>query len=94
MVNNGFQIFVVGWIQEDATVKGGTGWAVELGYLFNRPLSIFDQDKSRQFTWHNNAWVEALPQIAHTTVASADTRNLTDAGKTAIQYLFKRSFQG
>jgi len=35
MVNSGLQIFAVGWIQPDNTVKGGTGWAVELGKLFN-----------------------------------------------------------
>ena len=30
MVNSGHQIFVIGTIQEDDSVKGGTGWAVEL----------------------------------------------------------------
>ena len=47
MVNSGLQVFAVGWIQEDDTVKGGTGWAVELGKLFNRPLSVFDQARNR-----------------------------------------------
>lgn len=94
MVNNGFQIFIVGWIQDDATVKGGTGWAVELGKLFNRPLSAFDQDKNCWFTWQNNAWVEDLPKIEHTTFTGTGTRNLTEAGKKSIQDLFQRSFQG
>ena len=30
MVNKGHQVFVVGTILKDNTVKGGTGWAVEL----------------------------------------------------------------
>ncbi len=37
MVNRGFQVFSVGWIQADNTVKGGRGWGVELAKLFNRP---------------------------------------------------------
>jgi hypothetical protein len=92
MVNSGLQIFTVGWIQDDNTVKGGTGWAVELGKLFNRPLSVFDQDKNLWFTWKNNAWVEDLPMIEHTTFVGTGTRNLTDGGKTAIRKLFARSF--
>ncbi|MDH3345155.1 MAG: hypothetical protein OEL58_07955, partial [Desulfobacteraceae bacterium] len=40
MVNNGYQVIAVGWIQPDDTVKGGTGWGVELAKLFNRPLSV------------------------------------------------------
>ena len=45
MVNNGYHVIAVGWIQKDNTVKGGTGWGVELAKLFNRPLSVYDQDR-------------------------------------------------
>ncbi len=93
MVNNGLQIFAVGWIQPDNTVKGGTGWAVELGKLFNRPVSVFDQDHNQWFAWKNNAWVKDLPDIEHPTFVGTGTRNLTDAGKQAIQDLFARSFK-
>jgi len=92
MVNSGLQIFAVGWIQPDNTVKGGTGWAVELGKLFNRPLSVFDQEKNEWFTWKENAWTEDLPTVAHKTFVGTGTRNLTDAGTTAIEELFARSF--
>jgi hypothetical protein len=92
MVNSGLQIFAVGWIQPDDTVKGGTGWAAELGKLFNRPLSVFDQDRNQWFTWKDNRWVEDLPIVAHSTFVGTGTRNLTDAGKAAIQDLFTRSF--
>jgi hypothetical protein len=92
MVNSGLQIFAVGWIQPDNTVKGGTGWAVELGKLFNRPLSVFDQDKNKWLTWKENAWVEDLPRVDHKTFVGTGTRNLTDAGKAAIEDLFVRSF--
>jgi hypothetical protein len=92
MVNSGLQVFAVGWIQPDNTVKGGTGWAVELGKLFNRPLSVFDQEKNQWFAWKENAWVEDLPTVDHKTFVGTGTRNLTDAGKKAIEDLFARSF--
>lgn len=92
MVNNGFQVFAVGWIQPDGTVKGGTGWAVELAKLFNRPLSVFDQDRNEWFSWENNAWVKSLPVIEHKTFAGTGTRHLSDAGRQAVEDLFKRSF--
>jgi len=93
MVNSGLQIFTVGWIQPDQTVKGGTGWAVELGKLFNRPLSVFDQDRNQWYSWKDNAWVEDLPTVAHKTFVGTGTRNLTDAGKKAVEDLFVRSFR-
>ncbi len=93
MVNSGLQVFAVGWIQADDTVKGGTGWAVELGKLFNRPLSVFDQDRNQWFTWKNNAWVADEPVIEHKTFVGTGTRNLTEAGKQAIRELFSRSFK-
>lgn len=92
MVNSGLQVFAVGWIQPDGTVKGGTGWAVELGKLFNRPLSVYDQDREQWFTWKDNSWAEDRPIVEHTTFVGTGTRNLTEAGQRAIQELFARSF--
>jgi hypothetical protein len=93
MVNSGLQIFAVGWIQPDDTVKGGTGWAVELGKLFNRPLSVYDQDRDKWFSWKDNGWAEESPIIEHATFVGTGTRNLTEAGRRAIQNLFARSFE-
>ncbi len=92
VVNNGHQIFAVGWIQGDDTVKGGTGWAIELGKLFNRPVSVYDQDKNKWFTWKDNKWQEDLPVIEYKTFAGTGTRHLTEDGKRAIKELFERSF--
>lgn len=92
MVNNGYQVFAVGWIQPDKTVKGGTGWAVELAKLFNRPVSVFDQEQNGWFSWKDNAWVENLPIIEHKTFVGTGTRHLSDAGLQAVEQLFQRSF--
>ncbi len=92
MVNNGYQVFVVGWIQPDGTVKGGTGWAVELAKLFNRPISVFDQDKEAWFTWSGTSWEEDTPTIAHKTFCGTGTRYLTEKGAEAIKELYRRTF--
>ena len=92
MVNKGHQVFVIGTILEDNTVKGGTGWAVELAKLFNRPLSVFDQAKDSWYSWKQNAWVPDNPKIEHETFVGSGTRNLSENGKKAIDRLFEEAF--
>lgn len=91
MVNSGHQVFVVGSIQEDGSVKGGTGWAVELAKMFNRPLHVFDQPRKQWFTW-KNGWQEDTPRIEYSTFVGSGTRYLSEAGQEAIVQLFADSF--
>ena len=90
MINSGYQVFIIGTIQEDKSVKGGTGWAVELAKMFNRPLHVFDQPNKQWFTWKND-WIEDEPKIEYDTFVGSGTRYLSDAGREAIEDLFKRS---
>lgn len=92
MVNKGHQVFVVGTILEDNTVKGGTGWAAELAKLFNRPLSVYDQGKDKWYTWQQGNWVKDSPRIEHKTFVGSGTRNLTENGRKAINRLFEEAF--
>jgi len=92
MVNNAQHLFVVGWIQENGIVKGGTGWGVELAKFFNRPVSVYDQDKNAWFSWKNSAWVEDMPVIEAAKFAGTGTRNLSEQGLQALTALFERSF--
>jgi hypothetical protein len=92
MINKGYQVFAVGWIQPDNTVKGGTGWGIELAKFFNRPLSVFDQTIDAWRTWNGSAWVEDQPVISSKTFCGTGTRELSPAGKKAIEDLFARSF--
>ncbi len=94
MVNRGHQVFVVGSILEDNTVKGGTGWAVELAKLFNRPLHVYDQPRSGWYTWKNGSWQADAPKISHETFVGSGTRKLTEDGRAAIDKLFVDSFPG
>src|SRR3954463_14896649 len=41
-VNNGQEIYVIGAVLDDGTVKGGTGWGAEFAKLCNKPLWVFD----------------------------------------------------
>ena len=50
-VNNGQEIYVVGAILDDGTVRGGTGWGAEFAKLCNKPLYVFDQEKDGWFMW-------------------------------------------
>lgn len=91
LVNSGYQVFVIGSIQEDGSVKGGTGWAVQLAKMFNRPLHVFDQPAGKWFTW-KESWQEDSPRIQYETFVGSGTRYLNDAGRTAIEKLFEDSF--
>lgn len=94
IVNNGYQVFAVGWLLSNGTVKGGTGWGVELAKLFNRPVHLFDQDRKEWVSWVNNEWVtDEQPIISHKTIAITGTRNMSDEGKKAIDELFECSFK-
>ncbi|MEN8190570.1 MAG: hypothetical protein ABFS19_12050 [Thermodesulfobacteriota bacterium] len=91
MVNAGHQVFVIGSIQDDNTVKGGTGWAVELAKLFNRPLHVYDQPNKQWFSWKDGQWLEDDPRIEYDTFVGSGTRYLSDAGRDAITKLFELS---
>jgi hypothetical protein len=95
-VNSGQEIYVLGVIQSDGTVRGGTGWGAEFAKLCNKPLFVFDQEKERWCRWIGASW-EALgaadaPVITHPHFTGTGTRTIRDSGKKAIDALFERSF--
>ena len=92
MVVPAYHVFAVGWIQPDGTIKGGTGWGVELAKFFNRPVSVFDQGRNQWFTWAEGRWAPDQPTIPEQTIAATGTRELTEEGRQAIEDLFTRSF--
>ena len=92
MVSRSQQVFVVGSIQADGTVRGGTGWSVELARTWSRDLWVFDQVQGDWFHWDGQAWVRGTPVVRSVHVTGTGTRKLTDAGRAAIDDLFERSF--
>lgn len=95
-INHGQEIYVIGTVLDDNTVKGGTGWGAEFAKLCNKPLYVFDQARDRWFTWNQQAWVTCAqqndPVIRHPHFTGTGTRYLEETGKRAIADLFARSF--
>ena len=92
IVTRGDHLFAVGWIQPDGTIKGGTGWGVELAKFFNRAVSVYDQERKSWYTWKEGSWQEDQPTIPDQPFSATGTRNLTEDGRAAIRSLFESSF--
>ncbi|MBR3664594.1 MAG: hypothetical protein IKN64_08060 [Desulfovibrio sp.] len=92
-VTSGDQVIVVGAIQADKTVKGGTGWGAEFAKICNKPLLVFDQPSDAWYTWKEDAWGKVVdPVIDARHFTATGTRFLENNGRIAIQDLFARSF--
>ena len=92
-VSSGSEVIVVGEIQDDKTVRGGTGWGAEFAKLCNKPLLVFDQSRDAWFRWINEEWVkEDDPVITHANFTATGTRFLEANGRKAIVDLYARSF--
>ncbi|MEZ4649295.1 MAG: hypothetical protein R3E97_11055 [Candidatus Eisenbacteria bacterium] len=92
-VNAGQEVYVIGKILEDKTVKGGTGWAAEFAKICNKPLFVFDQEQDGWFRWTGSEWKShSEPVITHLHFTGTGTRFLQENGKKAIEGLMDRSF--
>jgi hypothetical protein len=93
-VASGQEIFVVGEILPDMTVRGGTGWGAEFAKLCDKPLFVFDQQRLGWFRWEPSHWaLVKAPSITRPRFTGTGTRSLTEAGAQAIADLFSRSFR-
>lgn len=93
-VDSAHEIFVVGTLLEDGTVKGGTGFGAEFAKFCNKPLYVFGQVKGAWFKWEKEKWVDAGdPVITAEHFCGTGTRFLEPNGKQAIADLFARSFK-
>jgi hypothetical protein len=94
-INSGQEIYVIGTILDDGTVRGGTGWGAEFAKLCNKPVHVFDQEKDGWFWWSGDQWKAADrsgPLIMHPHFTGTGTRSIQKNGKQAIEELFTRSF--
>jgi hypothetical protein len=96
-VNHGQEIYVIGTVLPDGTVRGGTGWGAEFAKLCNKPLHVFDQQKNCWEKWTGSEWAPCdasnAPRITHPHFTGTGTRSLSDKGRRAIEELFERSFE-
>jgi hypothetical protein len=92
-VNTAGEVFTVGVVLPDKTVKGGTGWAAELAKHWGKPVRCFDQERGGWYRWQDGTWVpEVDPVITRTRFTGTGTRFLSESGRAAIRALFERSF--
>lgn len=92
-INNSQEIFVIGKILDDKTVKGGTGWGAEFAKICNKSLFVFDQEVGKWFKWNGENWInEKEPVISQTHYCGTGTRILKSNGKKAIDELYQRTF--
>ncbi|HWR04545.1 MAG TPA: hypothetical protein VN419_11050 [Humidesulfovibrio sp.] len=93
-VISGQEVFVVGEILPDLTVRGGTGWGAEFAKLCDKPLYVFDQQRLGWFRWEPSRWNPVRnPVVSKARFTGTGTRSLTEAGAQAISELFSRSFR-
>jgi hypothetical protein len=96
-VNHGQEVYVIGTILDDLTVRGGTGWGAEFAKLCNKPLFVFDQEQNRWLQWTGESWEvrsgATAPVVTHPHFTGTGTRTLTASGRAAIEDLFTRSFR-
>ncbi len=93
-INSGQEAYVIGTIEDDLTVRGGTGWGAEFAKLCNKPLFVFDQTKDGWFRWTGTAWEPPAepPVISHAHFTGTGTRHLEANGQRAIDELMARTF--
>lgn len=92
-VNTAGEVFAVGELLPDKTMKGGTGWAVELARHQHKTVYVFDQEIGTWHKWYDNTWNQVdAPRITCRRFTGTGTRNINDAGRKAIDELFTRSF--
>jgi hypothetical protein len=92
-IASGKEVFVIGEILPDDTVKGGTGWGAEFAKICNKPLYVFDQSQGDWFRWDQTRWIPARGVvITREAFTGTGTRSLNEAGRQAISQLFERSF--
>jgi hypothetical protein len=95
-VNNGQEVYVIGTVLDDGTVRGGTGWGAEFAKLCNKPLYVFDQEADAWRRWNGESWTTCGPReppvVTHPHFTGTGTRTLKPNGERAIAALFDRSF--
>jgi hypothetical protein len=92
-VNPTGEVFGVGVIQPDDTVRGGTGWAVQLAKHLHKPVSVYDQERRGWFRWNSGQWRPIDPPVIRRRIfTGTGTRRPDELARQALQELFVRTF--
>ena len=95
-VKNSEAIYAVGFLEKnDAQVKGGTGWAIQMAIDNEKPVYIFDQKQTWWFKYVYDAgyfmMINDYPILTEN-FAGIGTRELDISGKYAIINTYRNNF--
>lgn len=90
-VKNSDEIFGIG-IFKKKVVDGGTGWAVQMAIDAGKTINFYDQEKCVWGRYSNGKWERLDTPVLTPNFAGIGTRNLNEAGKKAIEAVFKKTF--
>ena len=93
-IKNADAVFAVGKLERGPglRVQGGTGYAVQMGLNKGIPVYVYDQKTKTWFTGdQNNRQEIAAPRLT-SSPALIGTRDLSDAGRNAIQNVYRDTF--
>jgi hypothetical protein len=88
-VINSESIFAISSIKNNL-VDGGTGWAVHMGILLNKPVFVYDQNVDNWFTW-DNIFIETEIPILTENFAGIGTREINENGKQNIRKVYLKT---
>lgn len=93
VINSNF-IIAVTQLETESTVKGGTGWAVEIAKQFFKTIFVFDDGKTNHWYRYNYetgyfSKIKNLKINKNSIFAGIGTRSLTDVGYDEIKKLLE-----
>ena len=79
-------------VAKNVAVTGGTGYAVAMAILHNKPVYVFDQERGKWYKHVDGKWSESDVPTLTTNFAGIGTRNITKAGIQAIEDVYAKTF--
>ncbi len=92
-VKNADTIFAIGELI-DNIVNGGTGWAVAMATIVNKPIYLFEQNKNiwMKYVYEIKEFRECKEPILTKKFAGIGTRKINNNGIKAIQTIYTNTF--
>lgn len=75
----------------NAAVQGGTGYAVAMAILHNKPVYVFDQERNEWFKNIEGKWYKSDIPCLTKNFTGIGTRNLNEYGKKAIKDVYSNT---
>lgn len=75
----------------NGAVQGGTGYAVAMAILHNKPVYVYDQERKQWFSHIDGKWSVSQTPTLTMNFAGIGTRNINDDGKKAIEDVYNKT---